>query len=61
MINDPVYQGFILPSYQQEKIIRIKAEQLAKAEAKITQDTEKLLQQAQAEIVSLKELLASKD
>lgn len=75
MINDPVYQGFILPSYQQEKIIRIKAEQLAKKaeqlakieaqraqqEAKRTQDTEKLLQQAQAEIVSLKELLASKE
>jgi Uma2 family endonuclease len=68
MINDPVYQGFILPSYQQEKIIRIKAEQLAKkaeqlakTEAKRTQDTEKLLQQAQAEIVSLKQLLASKE
>ena len=58
MINDPIYQAFILPAYQQEKIIRIKAQQLAKAEAKKIQDTENLLQQAQAEIASLKELLA---
>lgn len=68
MINDPIYQAFILPTYQQEKIIRIKAQQLAqteaqraKAEAKRTQETENLLQQAQAEIANLKELLANKD
>jgi len=36
MVDDPVYQGFILPNYhyQQEKIARQQAQQLSKAEAK---------------------------
>jgi hypothetical protein len=41
MVDDPVYQGFILPNYQQKKIARQQAEQqaqeaqqLSKVEAK---------------------------
>lgn len=61
MMDDPVYQAFILPDYRQEKIARKyaeqraqqveKAEQLAKTEAQ-------RVEQVEAEIARLKALLA---
>ncbi len=70
MINDPIYQAFVLPGYRKAKNLILEmekaeqqvkqAQQTANIEKIARQKAEQRTQQAEAEIARLKTLLASK-
>jgi hypothetical protein len=65
MINDPIYQKFVLPGYSEEKHARIEAEQRAEAEAQRAeteaQRAKQALQRAEAEAQRTKQALKRVD
>jgi len=59
MIDDPIYQGFVLPKYRQEKLARLQAEKQTEAEKQGRQQAEKQAQQAEKQAQQLAEKLRS--